>query len=120
VDLALPVCTPWLVGIARHKLVDHWRAQERSARRERRLVGQHDPTHDSWDVELDTLLVRAVLKELGPHHRAALTLCYIDGLPVREVAAHLGRSRTATETLLMRAKAAFRRLYELKKGIDDA
>ena len=42
----------------------------------------------------------------------ALTLRYLDGLPVPEVAAHLGRSVHATETLLVRARAALRRVYE--------
>ena len=54
---------------------------------------------------------------LGPHHRAALTLRYLDALPVPEVAELLGRSTTATEALLVRAKAAFRRAYD---GGDDA
>jgi len=44
-------------------------------------------------------------------HRAALTLRYLDGLPVPQVAAVLGRSTTATEALLVRARAAFRRSY---------
>lgn len=120
VNPALPVSTAWLVGIARHKLVDHWRAKERSARRQRRLAVEYEPAADPWDVELDALRVRDVLGELGPHHRAALTLRYLDGLPVGEVAGLLGRSRTATETLLMRAKAAFRRSYEARQGAGDA
>ena len=37
---------------------------------------------------------------------------YLDGLPVREVAACLGRTEGATEVLLVRAKAAFRARYE--------
>lgn len=111
IDPAAPVSIPWLVGIARHKLVDYWRAADRSARRQERLLGQYDD-HDPWEAELDVLLVREVLRELAPQHRAALTLRYLDGLPVAEVARHLARSRTATETLLMRAKAAFRRSYE--------
>jgi RNA polymerase sigma-70 factor (ECF subfamily) len=41
----------------------------------------------------------------GPH-RAALTLRYLDGLPVADVAACLGRSLHATETLLARAMSS--------------
>lgn len=111
-DPALPVSIPWLVGIARHKLVDHWRAADRSTRRQERLVGQHEDDDDPWAAVLDALLVRDVLQAMAPPHRAALTLRYLDGLPVAEVARHLARSRMATETLLMRAKAAFRRAYE--------
>jgi RNA polymerase sigma-70 factor (ECF subfamily) len=35
-------------------------------------------------------------------------LRYLDGLPVEQVAQHLDRSVHATESLLMRAKAAYR------------
>jgi len=107
----------WLIGIARHKLVDHWRRQERE---QRSLSRVHDPPQaeeDPWDAELDAIRAREVLGRLGPHHQAALTLCYLDGLPVPEVAAALGRTRHATEALLVRARAAFRQRYE--EGSDD-
>ena len=98
----------WLIGVARNKLVDHWRRQGR----ERATVEPVDDTVDDWDVRLDQLQAHATLAELGSHHRSALTLRYLDGLPVREVAACLGRTEGATEVLLVRAKAAFRHRYE--------
>ncbi len=52
------------------------------------------------------------LPQVHPHHRAALTLRYLDGLPVAQVAGHLGRTLHATEALLVRARAAFRTAYE--------
>ena len=60
----------------------------------------------------DLLAAHATLADPGPPHRSALTLRYLDGLPVREVAACLGRTEGATEVLLVRAKAAFRARYE--------
>jgi catechol 2,3-dioxygenase-like lactoylglutathione lyase family enzyme len=51
--------------------------------------------------------------------RAALTLRYLDGLPVAEVAACVGRSVHATETLLARARAALRRIYRDLLGFDE-
>jgi len=106
------ISVAWLIGIARHKLVDHWRRREREERG-LRLVHDTDPsTEDPWDAELDALLARQVLARLGPHHRAALTLRYLDGLGVPEVARHLGRTVHATEALLVRARSAFRREYE--------
>jgi RNA polymerase sigma-70 factor (ECF subfamily) len=66
---------------------------------------------DDWDVRLDAVRARAVLNDLGAHHRAVLTLRYLDGLPVADVASYLGRSEHATEALLVRAKGAFRRAY---------
>lgn len=101
----------WLVGIARHKLCDHWRDRSRAAERERLgVLDSAEPT-DPWDEHLDAMLARQVLDHLTGIHRAALTLRCLDGLPVREVAGVLGRTPTATEALLGRARAAFRRRY---------
>jgi len=104
-----PVSTPWLIGTARHKLVDHWRRQAREQRGLRLLY--EDPLDDPWDTEIDALHAHAVLEELGAHHRCALTLRYLDGLPVAEVAKHLGRTLHATEALLTRARTAFKRIH---------
>ena len=108
----------WLVGVARHKLVDHWRRQ---AREERKLQLVHDepsaPDEDPWDDLLDASCAHAALDRLGAHHRSALTLRYLDDLSVPECAEHLGRSVHATEALLVRARIAFRRAYE--EGRDD-
>lgn len=107
--------TGWLVGVARHKLVDHWR---RRAREERGLeaVGAVTEPDDPWDERLDALRARATLDRLGPHHRAALTLRYVDDLAVRDVADVLGRTVHATEALLVRARQAFRRAYDAKEA----
>jgi RNA polymerase sigma-70 factor (ECF subfamily) len=101
----------WLVGIARHKLVDHWR---RAAREQRSLLAAEadaEPLDDPWGDWLDAEAAHAALARLSAHHRIALTLRYLDGLPVAQVASHLDRSVHATETLLVRARAALRRVY---------
>ncbi len=67
---------------------------------------------EAWDAHLDVLAARDALERLGAHHRAALTLRYLDGLPVVEVASVLGRTVHATEALLVRARRAFRAVYE--------
>ncbi len=104
--------TAWLIGVARHKLVDHWRRQSRE---DRRLAAVADltPEHeDPWDARLQVAHAHAVLDGLGPHHRSALTLRYLDGLTVAEVAAALDRTMHATEALLVRARRTFRAAYE--------
>ena len=106
------VTTAWLIGIARHKLVDHWRRMEREDRRLHAVAGTIVEPADPWDVELDVMAARDVLGDLGAHHRAALTLRYVDDLPVADVAAELGRTVHATEALLVRARSAFRNRYE--------
>ena len=101
----------WLIGVARHKLADHWRRTEREQRGLRLLDGAVACVDDPWETAVDRIRAREVLGQLGPHHRAALTLRYLDGLPVPEVARHLDRTVHATEALLVRARAAFRRIY---------
>jgi RNA polymerase sigma-70 factor (ECF subfamily) len=112
-----PVLTvAWLIGVARHKLVDHWR---RVGREERGVAAAEvgcEGVDDPWPHHLDAEAAYAALAQVSAHHRAALTLRYLDGLPVAEVAAVLGRSVHATETLLMRAKAALRRVYREGAG----
>ncbi|WP_038551427.1 RNA polymerase sigma factor [Nocardia nova] len=105
----------WLIGVARHKLADHWRRAEREQRGLRVLGGEPD-RDDPWDVEIDAIRARDVLAELAPQHRAALTLRHMDGLPVPEVADQLGRTVHATEALLVRARNAFRRAYTGEEG----
>jgi RNA polymerase sigma-70 factor (ECF subfamily) len=112
------VTVGWLVGIARHKLVDHWRRAERQARH-LQAVAEPPIDDDPWDAELDGFLARDVLDRLGAHHRAALTLRYVDDLAVPEVARILDRTVHATEALLVRARRAFRDLYEELDGIDQ-
>ena len=104
----------WLIGVARHKMVDHWRRQEVERRALRSVAGEAGggPEEDEWDVRLDALVAQDVLADLGAHHRSALVLRYLDGLAVRDVAEHLGRTVGATEVLLVRARAAFRDRYE--------
>jgi len=113
---AVEPSVPWLIGVARHKLADHWRRAEREQRGLRRLDTDPVPSDDPWETAIDRIRAREVLGRLGPHHRAALTLRYLDGLPVPEVASHLDRTVHATEALLVRARAAFRRVYEGAEG----
>jgi RNA polymerase sigma-70 factor (ECF subfamily) len=106
----------WLVGVARHKLVDHWRRLER----EQRSLAAADQAaleaDDPWEEWFDTEAAHAALALLPPPQRAALTLRYLDGLPVADVAEHLGRSLHATETLLARSRSALRRHYQQGLG----
>jgi RNA polymerase sigma-70 factor (ECF subfamily) len=110
----------WLVVVARRRLVDHWRREEREERRLRVLADETcevglDSNDDVWD-ELDVALALAALARLGPHHRTVLTLRYLDGLPVADVASEMGRGFHATEALLQRARRALRRAYEEAKA----
>lgn len=107
----------WLIGVARHKLVDHWRRQGLDDRSRAMMAQSGQELEDPWEETLDRVALHAALAELNGFQRAALTLRYLDGLRVADVAEHIGRSVPATETLLARAKAALRRSY--RRSHDD-
>ena len=111
-DTRVTAPTAWIRGIARHKLLDHYRGE----RAERSLEA-------AWEAEqLETELVledshetreRAVaaLGAVAASQRAALVLCYLDGCSVSEAAALLGKSVEAVESLLARGRQSFKRAY---------
>jgi RNA polymerase sigma-70 factor (ECF subfamily) len=107
---------PWLIGIARHKLADHWRREARDRRRFEMIVAQRasEPT----DVVFEEGPAFETLALLSPSQRLALTLRYVDGLSVPEVAELVGRSVHATETLLVRSRCAFKDRYAEIGGVD--
>lgn len=106
------VTVAWLIGIARHKLVDHWRRSEREQRGLAAVEQEQPPSEDPWGELLDAQAAYVALLRLPGPQRTALALRYLDGLSVPEVARHLDRSVHATETLLVRARSALRRVYQ--------
>lgn len=114
--------TGWLLGIARHKLVDYWRRLGREERSLKAVASQESnaESEDPWEIHLDGMRARETLEQLAAQHRAALTLRYLDDLPVAEVADILDRTVHATEALLVRARLAFRRAYSEQEEDRDA
>jgi RNA polymerase sigma-70 factor (ECF subfamily) len=113
-----PISVAWLIGIARHKLADHWRRVAREERLLEAVESTAEDREDPWDAHLDVLRAHQLLGQSSPQHRAALTLRYLDGLTVAESAAILGRTVEATEALLVRARRELRNLYQ-KDGHGD-
>ena len=62
------VTTAWLIGIARHKLVDHWRRSEREQRRAAPSPTSRDAGDDDdpWDAHLDVLGSRDASSSSAP------------------------------------------------------
>ena len=104
--------------MARHKLVDHWRRQAR----EERGLNALEWTKRSAPIpgrNRSTPSGPGTSSTRGPPSPgAALTLRYLDDLSVPEVAALLERTVHATEALLFRARAAFRRSYAEEETFD--
>ena len=112
------VSVPWLMGVARHKLVDHWRKRSRDERLLAAVAGGADEPEEPFTLHIERWRTVEVLESLGWQHRAALTLRYLDGLSVPQVADLLDRTVHATEALLVRARTAFRIAYEKGEGDD--
>lgn len=109
----------WLITVARHKLIDHWRHQAVVDRSIVLLEGGRVELVDPWVEVLDQARAAEVLHAIPPHYRGVLTLRYLDDLSVPECAEILDRTVHSTESLLARARNAFRAAYEKSGGHDD-
>lgn len=115
---------PWLFGIARHKLMDHYRREDRERRHFGRPVDPDEigngPAPPLPALDLDALhtrdLVIATLARLSPRQCSALVARYLDGCDVPTTAALLGVSVHAAESLLARARNSFRQHYRALNG----
>ena len=111
--------TAWLYGIARHKLVDHYRREDQERRQFRTAIDPDvldiGPSPPLGQLDLDSIHVRedviATLDRLPARQRSALVLRHFDGCDVPTTATMLGVSVHAAESLLARGRIAFRRIY---------
>lgn len=103
----------WVCSIARNALIDHHRRQAREARRHLSLVVKEiavEGEAGTWQRLDEREELLHALRSLTPDERSAIFLRYFDDLPVREVARAIGRSESATESLLSRARERLRTL----------
>jgi RNA polymerase sigma-70 factor, ECF subfamily len=111
----------WLCSCCRNELRMH-RRRERSAPAEVELTDAVHPAPGfappPSDPEAAALRgerahrVHMALDALPSHYARALEWKYLDRLPVAEIAERLGTSAKATESVLSRARAAFRKRYD--------
>lgn len=111
----------WLFTICRYEISGHFRAQRRAPTRVE-LVEEAPAVRaalDSLAAGIDgpetalhkkeiAQLVHAALDRLPPRYGMALEWKYLDGLPVKEIARRLEVGPKAAESLLTRARQAFR------------
>jgi RNA polymerase sigma-70 factor, ECF subfamily len=105
----------WMCAIGRHKLADHFRRLEREERRRIRLLVTEIRAPDengAWRGSDERDAIQRAVRGLPAAQRAALIFRHLDGLSVREIAGMLGRSESAVESLLARARENFRIAYE--------
>lgn len=111
---AATLTEPWIMAIAKNKLIDHWRRAD-SKRRYDQKNGPRVEDFSEPSAEVAVLANSSealkTLDKLPSHYRALLTLRYIDDMSVAQVARAVGLSEQAAESALARARRAFRNAY---------
>jgi RNA polymerase sigma-70 factor (ECF subfamily) len=103
----------WLCGIASNTARSAIRSRCRHKACVRPLTSRDDqPAADATDAIEKAERVAAALAALPDHYEAVLRAKYLDRLSVEEIAARRGDSPKAVESLLSRARQAFREAYE--------
>src|SRR5262245_5888268 len=111
----------WLCAICRFEISDHFKRERRAPPQADLLedgdalrgvleslpAGLDDPESELLRREVGRL-VHVVVDHLPPHYSQVLEWKYSDGLSVKQIAANLGTSPKAAESLLTRARLAFR------------
>lgn len=105
----------WLIGVANHKLGDHHRAaaQRHSAAAARARDLAPEAAQDAADRR-DQIV--SILNRMPAEERQVVEWKYLDGLTVGEMAARLGRTPKAVESVLYRARERFRALMGTTAG----
>jgi RNA polymerase sigma-70 factor (ECF subfamily) len=122
----------WLCQIARNELSDLWQRDKNEAARVLHVEDSaairtavesiQSPLTDRPDAvraRSDALrLVQSVLDTLPVNYAEALEWKYLDGLSVAEIADRSGQTLIATQSILARARAAFREEFSRLAGTD--
>jgi RNA polymerase sigma-70 factor (ECF subfamily) len=115
------VTPAWLMAVTKNKVIDRWRrAERRKAKAHLLLVPQATEWPDGWADGANRPLVMDALERLKPDERVLLILRHVDGMSVPDIAAEAGKSVTAMESKLARARRAFRRHYKKLEARDRA
>ncbi len=102
----------WLCGIAANTARNAIRSRRRQRKRTE-SIGEHQPASDVDRAAIDRAeRVADALSTLPDHYEAVLRAKYLDRMTVEEIAASRGESLKAVESLLARARQAFREAYE--------
>jgi RNA polymerase sigma-70 factor (ECF subfamily) len=116
---------PWLTGLARNE-IQRVLGRERATtalqtlweRMDRELMAvfaklESEPLSDELLQREETReLVNAAMAQLPPHYRQALEAKYVSGESTRTIAERWRMTEKATESLLSRARAAFRAAFK--------
>jgi RNA polymerase sigma-70 factor (ECF subfamily) len=112
----------WLCACCRNEIRMHFRRRQSApdevelAEDQAPSAGFHGLPKEDAEADLlrkeEALQVHMALDGLPEHYARALEWKYVERLPVAEIAARMGLHLKATESLLTRARQAFRASYE--------
>ena len=123
----------WLCQITRNELADYWRREKRRSAVVSRIDDDpavmaaletlsapesSEPEAQHHEADLRDR-VHVALDALPTHYADALELRYLNDLSVVEIAKRLGQSMIATQSILQRARAAFRDAYATLSTMRD-
>lgn len=114
---------PWIYRIARHAIVDHYRARDRQPDLPVGLAGELEtlqPVSPRGDLSEDAGLLRRelagclrpMIERLSEDYREAITLVDLDGLPQHEAAVRLGLSVSGMKSRVQRGRRQLREMLE--------
>lgn len=103
----------WLLTTARNRIIDRWRREERWSRRLTVLAAGASAIEEPTSGHAEVL---HLLDALPPAQRAAVVLHYLEGRPVKEIAATLARSPDAVDSLLARARRTLQPLIRTARA----
>lgn len=98
----------WLRGIAANVLRNEFRREKRRSQRVQSLVSEPLASAEPQD---HAERIAAALEALPAHYEAVLRMKYLEGQSVDNIALERGESPKAVESLLTRAREAFRQAY---------
>lgn len=107
---------PWILGIARHKVEDHYRKRIREAELLEDDSGTAEPAQpahilENLQVAADEEQVEKTLASLPETYALALIWRYRDGKSLRDMAEATGKTEKAIERLLARARESFKKRW---------
>jgi RNA polymerase sigma-70 factor, ECF subfamily len=108
----------WIYRVAHHRAVKHLRRKSVEARAREKIAGTID--EETVDDERELLenaeLVHHALAQLSFEHREALTLRFLEGMTIGEIAEVAQCSEGTAKSRLHYAKAAMRQIIEKEQA----
>ena len=114
---------PWIYQIARHVIVDHYRARDRKPDLPVGLAGDLEtlspgPLSVRWSEDSDQLsrelagCLRPMIERLSEDYRQAVTLVEVEGLTQQAAATRLGLSLSGMKSRVQRGRKLLKQMLE--------